>query len=262
MKTYKIILIIGLWIIFALLQILSVRPLLEIGNTALIVFFTVFVFMCIVVNFAVDVFFRYSKIFEQTHFQQVINIIALVVFSLILVIGLSTVGVFLFFSKDIFYNILKILPLEILIYILVLSLIILRNKIEIQEIIAEEAPQNEITEILPISVEKISQISVKNGAQVHIIQLGEILFIQADGDYVNIHTVEKKYLKEQTMKFFEQRLPADIFLRVHRSYIVNIEYITRIEKAEKDTQTLTLKNGEKIRASLNGYRLLKEKLGL
>lgn len=262
MTIRKIILIIVLWIIFAVLQILSVSALFDINNAGFVVFLSVVILMCIVVNFAVNSFCRYSKIFEQSDFQQIINIIALLIFSLIFVFGLSSGCVFLFFSKEIFFNILKILPIEILIYLLAFSLIILRNKIENQEIKAEEAPEDEILEINSSQVEKISQISVKNSAQVHIIQLNEVFYIQADGDYVQIHTAQKKFLKEQTMKFFEQRLPTDIFLRVHRSYIVNIECIMRIEKASKDTQTLTLKNGERIRASENGYRLLKEKLGL
>ena len=262
MRTKSIILHIGGWAIFAILQILSINAVLDIGNTALVVFCAVFVLMCVVVDYAVNVFFRYSKFFQQPVFQQIINIIALTVFSLIFVIGLSVGSIFMFFSKDIFIIILKILPLEILIYLLVFALIIFKNKIDIEEIDAAEIPENEIAETPSISVEKISQISFKNGSQVHIIQLNEILYIQADGDYVQIHTADKKYLKEQTMKFYEQRMPADIFIRVHRSFIVNIEYIARIEKAGKDTQTLTLKNGEKIRASVGGYRLLKEKLGL
>jgi hypothetical protein len=258
----KIILKIVLWTIFAKSQILSISHLVEIKSAALIVFFTVFVATCIFVNFAVNTFSRYSKFTQQTEFQQIKNIAALIVLLLVFVIGLSAGSVFLFFSKDIFYNILKILPLEILIFLLVFALIIFKNKIDIQEIIADEVPKIEISKNLVTQTEKISQISVKSGSQVHIIQLNEIFYIQADGDYVQIHTVQKKYLKEQTMKFFEERLPANIFVRVHRSYIVNIENITRIEKFGKDTQTLTLKNGEKIRASLGGYRILKEKLGL
>ncbi|MCL1868155.1 MAG: LytTR family transcriptional regulator DNA-binding domain-containing protein [Paludibacter sp.] len=235
---------------------------IEIKSAALIVFFMIFVGTCIFVNFAVNVFFHYSNFTQQTEFQQIINTAALTVISLIFVFGLSAGSIFLFFSKDIFDDILKILPLEILIYLPVFTLIIFRNKVDIQKITAAEVPKTEISQSSVAPAEKISQISVKSGSNVHIIQLNEIFYIQADGDYVQIHTAEKKYLKEQTMKFFEECLPANIFIRVHRSYIVNIEHIARIEKFGKDTQTLTLKNGEKIRASLGGYRILKEKLGL
>lgn len=250
------------WIIFTVLQILSLSLLIEVKNLALFVFFGFFILTCFLVNFSVNVFLRYYKFSQQTYFQQIINIAALFVLSLILIFGLSTGSIFLLFSKDTFYNFLKILPLEILIYLLVFILILFKNKIDIQEIIAAEIPENELPLHLVIPIEKITQIIVKNGLQVHIIQLNEIFYIQADGDYVQIHTISKKHLKEQTMKYFEERLPNDIFIRVHRSYIVNIEYITRIEKLGKDTHILTLKNSEKIRASVGGYRILKEKMGL
>jgi len=262
MKTHKIIFTIGFWIIFAVLQILSFSPLVAVSNSVMIVFFAVFTAVCGFVNFAINTFFRYSKFIQQTNYQQIINIFALAILSFIFVFALSFGSIFLFFPKEIFYNILKILPAEILIYFLVFGIIILRNKIDIQEIIDAEVLENENLENSTAPIEKITQISIKNGLQVSIIQLNEIFFIQSDGDYVQIHTAEKKYLKEQTMKFFEQVLPSDIFIRIHRSYIVNIEHITRIEKFGKDTQMLTLKNGEKIRASNVGYRLLKEKLGL
>ncbi|OJV74921.1 MAG: hypothetical protein BGO34_07925 [Bacteroidia bacterium 44-10] len=64
------------------------------------------------------------------------------------------------------------------------------------------------------------------------------------------------------MKYFETGLPSMQFVRVHRSYIVNVEKILRIEMYEKQNQMLTLKNGDKIRASVTGYKALRTVLNL
>jgi DNA-binding LytR/AlgR family response regulator len=90
----------------------------------------------------------------------------------------------------------------------------------------------------------------------------EILYLQADGDYVQIHTINGKYLKEQTMKYFELHLPAGQFVRVHRSTIVNVEMISRIELYEKQSQQLTLKNGQQVKTSPSGYKALRAALNL
>jgi two-component system LytT family response regulator len=64
------------------------------------------------------------------------------------------------------------------------------------------------------------------------------------------------------MSFFESFLPADMFVRSHRSFIVNIQEITRIDPYEKDGHVAILKNGAKINVSRNGYGKLKGVLGL
>ncbi|MBP7274394.1 MAG: LytTR family transcriptional regulator DNA-binding domain-containing protein, partial [Saprospiraceae bacterium] len=84
----------------------------------------------------------------------------------------------------------------------------------------------------------------------------------AESDYVQVITEKGKYLKEQTMKYFEENLLPTKFIRVHRSYIVNVEAISRIELYEKQTQLVTLKNGMQIRMSQSGYKLLKNILKL
>ena len=77
-----------------------------------------------------------------------------------------------------------------------------------------------------------------------------------------IHSTKGKFLKEQTMKSLEYTLPADKFVRVHRSNIINVDFIARIELYDKQTQLLKLKNGAQVKASLAGYKLLKKTLGL
>lgn len=114
----------------------------------------------------------------------------------------------------------------------------------------------------PSEIEVIDRISVKDGARIHIIDLEEILYLQASGDYVTIFTTTGQYLKEQTMKYFEQSLPSPAFVRIHRSTIVHTAQIARIELFGKETYQVRLKNGVTLRASNSGYKLLKEKLAL
>ena len=76
--------------------------------------------------------------------------------------------------------------------------------------------------------EKPETISVKHNNRVHIIPLDELFYIQADGDYVTLCTAQGNFLKEQTMKYFQQTLPPARFVRIHRSYIVNMLQIEEL----------------------------------
>lgn len=110
--------------------------------------------------------------------------------------------------------------------------------------------------------ESIDRVSVKDGVRIHIIHLDELLYIQASGDYVTLFTCSGQYVKEQTMKYFEQHLPASLFVRIHRSCIVHTEQIMRVELFGKENYQVRLKNGTTLRASNTGYKLLKERLSL
>ena len=134
---------------------------------------------------------------------------------------------------------------------------------------APEAQEDEF--IVPQSVkaekteeqeETIDRITVKDGARIHIIKVDELLYIQTCGDYATLITPTGEYIKEQTMKYFEGHLPSDNFVRIHRSTIVNVTQISRVELFGKETYQVLLKNGTKLRVSLTGYRLLKEQLGI
>jgi hypothetical protein len=107
----------------------------------------------------------------------------------------------------------------------------------------------------------LERIAVKNKQKIHLIPLDEIVYFQSFGDYVYIVTPSNKYLKEETMKYFETHLPKT-FVRVHRSYIINIEYISRIESSGRRTQQVALKTGEWVNTSAIGYKTLKEILKL
>ena len=110
--------------------------------------------------------------------------------------------------------------------------------------------------------ELIERISVKTGSRLDVINIADTMFIQANGDYVSIYAKDNVYLKEQRMKYYQEKLPKDKFLRIHRSYIVNIEFINSIENYKKNQFIITLKNEHQIKASQTGYKLLKDTLGL
>lgn len=103
----------------------------------------------------------------------------------------------------------------------------------------------------------LTRIAVKERQQIHIILMQEISYLEALGDYVQIHTTKGVFLKEQTMKYFEEHLPPE-FVRIHRSVIVHIDHVHKIELYEKETYRVWLKDGTTLKASSNGYKRLKE----
>jgi two-component system LytT family response regulator len=110
--------------------------------------------------------------------------------------------------------------------------------------------------------EERNRIVVKEGGNIRIIPVHDIHYLEAYDDYVKIFTQKEMLLKKKTMSFYEQSLDASQFVRVHRSYIIQIQQITRIEPLEKDTHIALLKNGSRIPLSKTGYAKLKSVLGL
>lgn len=136
----------------------------------------------------------------------------------------------------------------------------MHNRIEEESDITEEIETEEQTPAVAQTEELPDRISVKDGTRIHIIHLDELFYIQACGDYVTLFTPTGQYTKEQTMKYFETHLPLNIFIRIHRSCIVNSEQIVRVELFGKETYQVRLKNGICLKASNSGYKLLKERL--
>ena len=119
-----------------------------------------------------------------------------------------------------------------------------------------------ITNTITANTVKTERIVVKTGNKIKVISIYDIHLISAEGDYVNIHTSDGNFLKNQTLSFFEDHLDSSLFVRVHRSYIVKINQINKIEPYEKDGHILILKTGEKIPTSKTGYPKLKAVLGI
>jgi two-component system, LytTR family, response regulator len=110
------------------------------------------------------------------------------------------------------------------------------------------------------SDEKLHRVVIKKTGKIHVISTDDINFLEAQDDYVMVYTDEGKFLKQQTMKYFEQHLDNQQFVRVHRSYIANIACIERIEPYEKSNFILILKDGNKVPVSRGGMQVLKESL--
>ncbi len=107
-----------------------------------------------------------------------------------------------------------------------------------------------------------NRVVIKDGNKIKIIPLHEVLFLEAADDYVKVHTAERTYLKKKTMRSFENSIPDVQFVRLHRSYLVNISQITGIHPFEKDHHVALLKSGHKIPVSKSGYQKLKKVLDL
>jgi len=106
----------------------------------------------------------------------------------------------------------------------------------------------------------LDRIAVKDKSDIHLIAVEDILFLEAQDDYVSIQTKEKNFLKNARLKFYEQHLDARKFVRVHRSFIVNISFIQKLENYSKDSFLLLLDHGFKINISRSGLKLLREVL--
>ena len=106
------------------------------------------------------------------------------------------------------------------------------------------------------------RIVVKTNNKIKIIPLPDIYFLEAADDYVKIHTAEGQFLKNKTMQHYEALLGGEHFVRTHRSYIVNVQFITKLDAYEKDTYTAILSSGQKTPVSKTGYMKLKQVLGL
>ena len=112
------------------------------------------------------------------------------------------------------------------------------------------------------SAEENSRVVVKTHNQIRIIPVHDIMYIEAYDDYVKIHTAEGLFVKKRTMASFENGLDAKEFVRIHRSYIIKLSELTKIEQPDNDSQVVLLKNGTRLPVSKSGYSKLKVALGM
>lgn len=115
---------------------------------------------------------------------------------------------------------------------------------------------------IPNSVNSQNRIVVKQEGKIKIIPTQEIQYIEANGDNVKIATSEGNYSKNKTMSYFEEQLGANDFVRIHRSYIVNVSLVTRIDAYDKESHLAVLSSGMQLPVSKSGYQRLKEVLGM
>ena len=125
-----------------------------------------------------------------------------------------------------------------------------------------EKNTQELLETAGQSPTQSNRIVVKNGSKIKIIPVHDVYYLEAADDYVKVHTSEGYFLKNKTMNHFEQSLDANQFVRSHRSFIVNVQQITRIDPYEKDNHVAILRSGLKVPVSRSGYVKLRSVLGL
>jgi two-component system, LytTR family, response regulator len=104
------------------------------------------------------------------------------------------------------------------------------------------------------------RIVVRDGTRVHIIPVSRLDYAQAQDDYVSLSTEGKTYLKQQTISSLELILDPELFIRIHRSYIVNLERVTKIEPYSKDDHVVVLTSGAQLPVSRSGYLRLQARL--
>jgi len=105
------------------------------------------------------------------------------------------------------------------------------------------------------------RIVVKDGTRVQIIPVARLDYAEAQDDYIALASQGKKYLKQQTVSSLEASLDPKSFVRIHRSYLVNLERVTRLEPYGKDTHVVILSDGARLPVSRAGHARLKELLG-
>jgi two-component system, LytTR family, response regulator len=109
--------------------------------------------------------------------------------------------------------------------------------------------------------QRLERIVVKDGTKVHIIPIAKLDYVEAQDDYIALRSEKKNFLKQQTISSIETQLDARKFVRIHRSYIVNLERIARIEPYTKDSRVAVLNDGTQLPVSRSGHAKLKEMLG-
>ncbi|WP_025740256.1 LytR/AlgR family response regulator transcription factor [Aquimarina pacifica] len=99
-----------------------------------------------------------------------------------------------------------------------------------------------------------STITIKSGYDLHKLKYSDILYVESDSEYVVFHTENKKIMSYQSLKSLEKTLPEEIFMRVHRSFIINKEKVTALKGKDLSLSTI------KIPVSVTYYELVKQEL--
>jgi len=135
-----------------------------------------------------------------------------------------------------------------------------RIKIATNKKEASSETAKKVIETLDEKTETLHRIVVKKGGDIHVVPIEDLIYIEAQDDYVMLYTKNGKFLKEKTMKYYESHLDQNLFVRVHRSYIVKVDEVKRLEPYGKSSYIAILSNDNKANVSLSGYKKLKEVL--
>lgn len=109
--------------------------------------------------------------------------------------------------------------------------------------------------------ERPQRMVVRDGPKIHVIPIDRLDYVEAQDDYVALHSGGKSYLKQQPIAQVEAMLDPARFVRIHRSAIVNLERVARIEPYAKDSRVAILGDGTRLPVSRSGYARLLEAMG-
>jgi two-component system LytT family response regulator len=107
----------------------------------------------------------------------------------------------------------------------------------------------------------LERILIRDGVRVQVVPTASIDFIEAEDDYVAIQAGGKRWLKSQRLAELDTQLDPRAFLRVHRSFIVNLAAIARIEPSGRDGHCAVLRDGSRVPISRSGYQKVRERIG-
>jgi two-component system LytT family response regulator len=124
------------------------------------------------------------------------------------------------------------------------------TQVEIGALIAQARPRQP----------PLERVLIRDGAQVHVLPVERIDYVEAQDDYVSFKAEGRSYLKDQTMAAVEGALDPARFVRIHRSYVLNIERLARVELYAKDSRIAILRDGTKLPVSRAGYARLSKLL--
>ena len=109
-------------------------------------------------------------------------------------------------------------------------------------------------------IEFLERVVIKDGSKISIVPVETIKWIEAQDDYVMINSDIGRFLKQKTMKYFENHLDENAFIRIHRSYIINVDFIQHLEQTGKESYQIIMKNGKQFPVSKTGLNKLKNTL--
>ena len=101
---------------------------------------------------------------------------------------------------------------------------------------------------------------MRDGTRIHVVAVSDVDYVEAQDDYVVLKTGEGKLRKQQTLGDLEASLDPARFLRIHRSYLLNVDRLAKIELYAKDSRVAVLKDGTRLPVSRSGYGRLRELL--
>ena len=134
-----------------------------------------------------------------------------------------------------------------------------RERLRAKELLAGDDVDKMIREARP-RTGPAGRVLIRDGANVHVLAVDKIDYVEAQDDYVAFKSEGKQYLKDQTLSAVEETLDPSRFVRIHRSFILNIDRIAKVELYAKDSRMAILRDGTRLPVSRAGYARLSQLL--